>query len=105
MVRILDKSDLEAVHGATMRVLDDVGVKIDSPETLDLLVKNGFEVDRKSKIVRMPESKVMEAVNSCRKNFKWHARNEKHSIDFVDGRTKFGPGAQCLYYINLIPSA
>jgi len=100
MLRILDKGDLEQIHGATLEVLGKVGVSIDSKETLDLLHKNGFEVDRKTKIVRMSESKVTEAVRSCQRNFKWHARNEKNSIDFVDGRTKFGPGAQCLYYIE-----
>lgn len=100
LVRILDKADLEAIHGATLEVLGKTGVLINSQETLDLLVKNGFSVDRKSKIARMPESLVVDAVKSCRRNFKWHARSEKHTVDVVDGRTKFGPGAQCLSYID-----
>jgi trimethylamine--corrinoid protein Co-methyltransferase len=100
MLRILDKSDLGRIHGATLEILGKVGVSVDSKEALDLLQKNGFEVDRKTKIVKMSESEVTETVRSCKRNFKWHARSENQSLDFVDGTTKFGPGAQCLYYIE-----
>jgi len=100
MLRILDKADLEHIHGATLEVLGRVGVSVDSKEALEILSKNGFEVDRKTKIVKMSESKVTEAVRNCRRDFRWHARSEKDSFDIVDGRTKFGPGAQCLYYIE-----
>ena len=99
-LRVLDKGDLEAIHGATMEVLARVGIKMESEATLNLLEKNGYEVDKKTKIVKMNESPVMDAVKSCQKNFRWHARSEKHSFDVVDGRTKFGPGAQCLYMID-----
>ncbi len=100
LLKIFDKSDLDAIHGASLEVLADVGVMVDCERTLDLLQKNGYEVDRKSKVVRMTEDEVMEAVRSCKRNFRWHARSEKHSFDVVDGRTKFGPGAQCLLYLD-----
>lgn len=99
-LRILDNADLEAIHGASLDVLRNVGVHIDSEETLDLLDEHGFEVDKKTKLVKMPEPLVTEAVRSAAKNFRWHGRNEKHSFDIVDGRTKFGPGAQCMYYAD-----
>jgi len=100
MLRVLEKDDLDAIHGATMEVLDKVGVLVNSASTLDLLEKNGYTVDRKTKIVKMSESKVMEAVKSCKNNFRIHARADKNSFDAVDGRTKIGPGAECVYYID-----
>lgn len=100
LLKVLDESDLEAIHGATMEVLGDVGIMVDSEQALDLLQKNGYEVDRGTKIVRMSEDKVTEAVKSCKRSFRWHARSEKHSLDVVDGKTKFGPGAQCLLYLD-----
>jgi len=100
MLRILDKSDLEAIHGATLKVLQETGIKVNSDYALDMLVKSGFAVDRKTNIVKMSESQVMDAVKSCVKNFKWHGRSDKWTVDVVDGRTKFGPGSQCLFYID-----
>lgn len=91
---------MELIHKATLNVLSKVGVSIGSTEAMDLLQRNGFEIDRRSKIVKMSESDVTEALRSCSRNFRWHARSNKNSFDFVDGRTKFGPGAQCLYYIE-----
>lgn len=100
MLTVLEKPDLEEIHGATLDVLDKTGVFVDSPEVLDLLQKNGYAVDARTRIVRMSESSINEAVKSCAHNFRWHARDEKQSVDVVDGRTKFGPGAQCLFYID-----
>ncbi len=99
-LRILDKADLEAIHAASLEVLMDVGVRVESESVLDLLYRNGFDVDRRTQIVKMSESRVAEAVKSVAGNFRWHGRNENRSFDIVDGRTKFGPGAQCLYYAD-----
>jgi len=99
-LRILDSSDLDLIHGASLEVLRDVGVKVESEVALDLLSHNGFEVDRHAQVVKMTESLVTDAVKSVSKNFRWHGRNEEKSFDIVDGRTKFGPGAQCLYYAD-----
>jgi trimethylamine--corrinoid protein Co-methyltransferase len=100
MLKVLEKDQLESIHGATLRVLEETGVLVNSGQTLDLLEKKGLLVDRKTKIVKMPESFVMDAVKSCMHNFKWHARSEKNTIDVVDGKTKMGPGAECVYYID-----
>ncbi len=100
MLKILDKSDLDAIHGATLQVLQQTGVLVNSDEHLDLLQNKGLQVDRQTKIVKMPESAVMEAVKSAKHNFKWYARSEKHSIEVVDGKSKLGPGAECSYYLD-----
>jgi len=76
MLRILDRSDLDAIHGATLEVLRTTGVMVKSDEALGLLENAGHEVDRKTGIVRMPETLVMDAVKGCRPNFKWHARSK-----------------------------
>ena len=100
MLKVLEKDELDAIHGASIEVLAKTGVLVNSPEALHLLERKGLKVDMKSRIVKMPESAVMEAVKSCKKNFKWYARSEKNSIEVVDGRTKIGPGAECVYYID-----
>ena len=100
MLKVLDKSDLDAIHGATLEVLSKTGVLVNSERTLDLLEKRGLPVDRSTKRVKMPESIVMESVSGCKRNFKLHARNEKNTIQAVDGKTKIGPGAECVWYID-----
>ena len=100
MLKVLDKGDLDAIHGATLQVLERTGVLVNSDEHLDLLQNKGLLVDRQTRIVKIPEAAVMEAVKNAKRNFKWYARSEKNSIQVVDGRTKLGPGAECSYYID-----
>ncbi len=100
MLKVLEKSDLDAIHGATLEVLSRTGVLVNSDHALDLLEKRGLPVDRAAKRVKMPESVVTESVKGCETNFKLHARKEKHTIEAVDGRTKLGPGAECVWYID-----
>ncbi len=95
-LKVLSSADIEAIHGATLEVLERVGVRFESGEALGILEKNGFEIDWKTKIAKMREQAVLDAVKSCRPDFRWHARSDRNSFDAVDGRTKFGPGAQCL---------
>jgi len=100
MLKVLDRSDLDSIHGASLQVLERTGVLVNSVEHLDLLQGKGLSVDRETRIVRMPESVVIEAVKSAKRNFKWYARSEKNTIQVVDGKTKMGPGAECSYYID-----
>jgi len=100
MLKVLDKDDIEAVHAASLKVLNTTGVLVNSEEALGLLAETGYEVDRASRIVRMPEALIDEAVKSCHRNFRWYARNKRYTVDVVDGRTKLGPGSQCLYFIE-----
>ena len=60
-LRVLENSDLDAIHGASMQVLEKTGVQVDSEEALGILEKNGYAVDRKTKRVRMTEAEVREA--------------------------------------------
>ncbi len=99
-LRMLDQADVEAIHGASLEVLEKTGVFVDNDEALGLLRTMGHEVDPKKKIVKMPEGLVTEALKSCQKNWRWEARSKRHSFDMVDGRTKSGPGAQCLLYMD-----
>lgn len=100
MLRVLEDSDIEAIHGASLQVLEKTGVLVNSDQVLSLLQRKGLDVDKEAKRVRMAESVVMESVKKCRNNFKFYARNEKYTIDAVDGRTKVGPGAECVWYID-----
>lgn len=100
MLKVLERSDLDAIHGATLQVLERTGVLVNSEEHLNLLRNKGLAVDTQTRIVKMPESVVMEAVKSAKHNFKWYARSEKNTITVVDGKTKMGPGAECSYYID-----
>lgn len=60
-IEVLSKAEIESIHNATIRVLENVGVKVPNQECLDICEKSGAIIDRDSSIVKIP-SNVMEAV-------------------------------------------
>jgi trimethylamine--corrinoid protein Co-methyltransferase len=60
---VLNPSELERIHEATLDVLETVGIRFPSERALDVLEKNGCEVDRATQVAKLPRAVVMEAVS------------------------------------------
>ncbi|NIU83488.1 MAG: hypothetical protein GWN17_06480, partial [Candidatus Korarchaeota archaeon] len=53
---LLSKEDMDKIHRATVKVLEETGVQFLHDEALSILEKNGALVDRKTKIAKIPEA-------------------------------------------------
>jgi len=53
-LNILSAGEVEQIHTATLDVIESTGVKFPSPKALDILEDHGAEVDRTTKIARIP---------------------------------------------------
>lgn len=71
---VLSREDIEQVHAVSLRILSEVGVKIDSPIVLDLMAKAGAKVDRSKSIMFLDERMVSEALRSAPKKVKLCSR-------------------------------
>ena len=47
---------MDKIHRATVKVLEEIGIKFLHDEALNILEKNGASVDRKTKTAKMPEA-------------------------------------------------
>jgi trimethylamine---corrinoid protein Co-methyltransferase len=72
---------LEAVHLASLRVLEEVGVEMLDRLAIDLLAASGAEVDRGSNRVRLAPELVMKAVGSAPARFTMHSRNPIRAVE------------------------
>lgn len=70
---------IEAIHEASLVVLERIGVLVESPEARDVLVAAGCTEGARGRI-NMPRSVVMDAVGACRPRFTLVARDEARSI-------------------------
>ncbi|MBN1678293.1 MAG: trimethylamine methyltransferase family protein [Candidatus Thermoplasmatota archaeon] len=59
---VLSKDDIEEVHAVSLRILSEVGVKIDSPSVLEMLGREGVRVDIERGIAFLDESMVSQAL-------------------------------------------
>jgi trimethylamine--corrinoid protein Co-methyltransferase len=85
-ISFLSQSEIEAIHDASLRVLEKTGIKVMSKPALDILKKAGAKVDYESNRASIPRNLVEEALKMAPKTVKYCARNP--SYDFVLDRKK-----------------
>lgn len=67
---ILSRGDIEQIHDASIRILSEVGVKIDSPSVLSMLERAGAKVDGKKGTALLPEGIVSDALRTVPKSIR-----------------------------------
>jgi trimethylamine--corrinoid protein Co-methyltransferase len=77
----LSQEEIEAIHKASLQVLEKTGIKVMSEIALDILKKGGAKVDYGTNRVTLPRQLVEEALKMAPKTITYGARNPKY--DFV----------------------
>lgn len=73
ILRVLSRDDMERIHDSSLRMLRDIGVRIESPEVVSLLEAAGARVDGET--VHMDEGVVSNALESVPKSVRICSRN------------------------------
>ena len=76
----LSEEGLEAIHEASLTVLEDLGIEFLSPRALGLLKAAGATVDTDSQLVRLDRGLVLEAVAKAPETFTLYARNPERQV-------------------------
>jgi len=79
-IDFLAADQLEAIHAASLEILERVGLEVLHDESLELFARAGAAVDRGTKRVRLDRGLVLEAVATAPAVFPLHARNPAHDL-------------------------
>ena len=77
-ISVLTRDEVELIHEASLRVLEETGVKVLSPSVRSLLKEHGAEVE--GEVVRIPSSMVEEALKKAPKEVTLAARDPKWDL-------------------------
>lgn len=91
----LTRDQLQEIHAATLEVLQDCGVIVESEEALEVLAAGGCKVDREVKRVKIPPQVVEDTIRSAPEKVLMAARDPKNDVILQEGRvgfTIFGTG-------------
>lgn len=99
-LQILDEGEIEAIHLASLRLLEEVGIKVYNDNALKILSDNGAEVDFTKKIVYIPQSLVKEALTKAPSSIKLYGRLKKHEVVLGGDNVTFNPGSSALYILD-----
>lgn len=79
-VEMVSADQVEAIHHASLRVLRDIGLKVDSAVARQLLAGVGAVVDPDTYIVRFEPAMVEELLTGLPPEFTIHARNPEKTV-------------------------
>lgn len=96
-MKVLTKEKLKLIHNASLSILEEVGVKVEDRETIELLDGIGAYVE-KGNIVRIPSYLVDRAVLTAPKKVILYDRQGQVSMVAEDRNIYFGCSADCLQY-------
>ena len=76
----LSDDEVAWVHETSLRILQEIGIKVLSKKVQSLLRENGAEVDASSSIVKIPSSLVEEAIKKAPKEIVLYGRDPKYDL-------------------------
>ncbi len=79
-MRLLSDDQVEAIHDASMRILEEMGIEVMSPRALDLFDKAGASVDHATQTVRLDRGLVAECLKTTRPSYRLTPRNPDNAI-------------------------
>jgi trimethylamine--corrinoid protein Co-methyltransferase len=81
-LEFLNEEEVAEIHSATLRVLWETGVRIESEWALGFLEGHGCRVDRDELRIRFPAALVEECLAKVPNTFPARARDERHNLVF-----------------------
>lgn len=102
---VLTKDEMDQIHAATLKVLQNPGILINHDEGRKLCKAAGCDVDDRTKVVKFPPELVEECLKKCPSNFTLYSRDGKKDVQMVsDGSvtnyTTFGIGVKTTDYVS-----
>jgi len=79
---IVSDDELESVHRASLRVLSEIGLDVLHEEARAIMKRAGADVKPGSERVHFDPAMILETIATAPSEFRVHARNPAHSIDF-----------------------
>ncbi len=93
LIQFLSEKEVELLHGQSLRILQEIGMRLPHEEALELMSQNGAEI-LGGNVVRIPQRLVRQAIETVpkRKDVTLYGRDPKHDVTFK----KHEPALACM---------
>ena len=88
-MRLLSDDQVEAIHEASLTILQDLGIEMMNARALELFAKAGAKVDRAAQTVFLDRGLVAEALKTAPAAFALTPRNPDHAVHLGDDTINF----------------
>jgi len=88
-LEVLEKDEIELIHGESLNLLESIGIKVESEEARDLLNENGAIVDNSNHFVKFPEELISEQLKLVPKKFSLWGSDGSFNFEVNTTTTQF----------------
>ena len=82
-LEVLETEDYLRIHEASVKILGETGVVMQSAAAVEVCRAHGAKVD--GQLVRFSRQMVDDALSNCQSRYRWQARNEVRSVTVGEG--------------------
>jgi trimethylamine--corrinoid protein Co-methyltransferase len=100
IVTVLSDPEIQAIHNASLDILEKCGVKILSPRMLAFLTDRGLDVNSETQIVRFPRACIEDALSHIPAKFDVFDREGKFAFVLGDGDSKIAAGHNAVFWVD-----
>ncbi|MCD6332513.1 MAG: trimethylamine methyltransferase family protein [Bacteroidales bacterium] len=98
--QILSTEQIKQVNEYALRMMEEIGCRVQSEEALGILSRAGCDVSNPDKI-KMPRKLVMEALETAPDKIEVFNRDGELAMELKDGSCNYGTGSDCPTTIDL----
>lgn len=88
-IKVLSQDEIELIHSETVRLLSEVGIKIDSPNVQSFLKDYNVEINKETDFVKFSESLIKDYLAKVPNSFKLYNREGTDYLDISTNSTHF----------------
>jgi trimethylamine--corrinoid protein Co-methyltransferase len=96
---LLGQRDCARLHGAALRTLAEVGLRVDDADTRRSLLAAGCREDPEGRLL-FPSVAVERALESVPRRLILYDQDGKSAVDTADPLPRFGPGINCIHTLD-----
>ncbi|MCB0043949.1 MAG: trimethylamine methyltransferase family protein [Caldilineaceae bacterium] len=98
---VLSPEELDKLHEASMRIVEEIGIAFMDDEALDLWAAAGAAVDRSTQRVRIDRGLLLELTAKAPSSFTWRARNPARHVPIGSNHIAFAPNGGTIFAQDL----
>ncbi len=100
-LRFLEERDVERIHETSVRILEEVGIKVGLEEAREIYRRGGAEVGSDPWILKLPPGMIDEALRSAPQKILLCGRQESNDLVLEDAKVYAGTGGAELNVLDL----
>lgn len=88
-IEVISEDQIEAIHDASLRILEEIGMDFLNDEALDIWREAGADVEPGTRRVRFDRNLILELISTVPNHFRLHARNPENNLEMGGAHINF----------------